>query len=864
MKFMKKYVAAVLFVAVLTVSVRAEQFWDPDGATIGSSISGNWDTVTPNWSAAFDAGANTTWVQGENASFDVVSNYTVTVTEPITLGGLSVSGTNGTLTIARTGANDISLGSTIFNIIGSRTLDFSATIASGSLTKSGNGVLILSGTNTYSGGTSLSSGSGSIGIAVNTVSSGGTIISSALGAGGITVNTAGHVLFASGGPRVLENPVSLNAGITIGGSQNLTFTNGNWQVNGGTRIITVTNTASTRIESNLADDGVARTLQKAGVGTLTLAGNNSGFLGALTVNANSGTLVIGSDTALQVGAVVTVNAGSTLNLNGFNGKVIGLAGAGNVALGSGTLTIANSGTSRNQQGMISGSGSLIVSNTISQQMEGTNTFSGGILLKAGTLFLRINAVTGDNISRAAGTGTITIEGSPDVVVANQTAALGGNASAGIVQITNRIVMASGRALFFASNGGTVQFDSHMTGPGGWMRDNNGSGPVVLTASNSFAGGVTLESRVLGLANKHALGTGPFIIGNVINSPASTINIVAAADLSGANAVPNTTTVNQNFTISGTNAFELSGGITISNGIRAITTSGSAPVTFSGVISGTDGFMKAGPNTLILSGANTYAGGTTVNEGTLLVNNTTGSGTGTGVVTVSGGTLGGSGIVGGAVSANSGIVSPGSSAGVLTMTNGLDLSASGTYDWELTAHNDSNNGTAGTHFDQIALTGGNLVLGGSSVLNLQFTNAASFPDITNAFWHSDHSWKIIALSGGAANPGSLNFNSISGTNGISVGNFFTTVDGSGNVFLSYVSATTPPPVIESYIAGAGTTNVTIKWSSANGVNYEVYYNDDLNTTNWTLLGSIPGIGSTTSFTDTTSPVPGKRFYRIVVP
>jgi fibronectin-binding autotransporter adhesin len=55
----------------------------------------------------------------------------------------------------------------------------------------------------------------------------------------------------------------------------------------------------------------------------------------------------------------------------------------------------------------------------------------------------------------------------------------------------------------------------------------------------------------------------------------------------------------------------------------------------GVISGSasTGLMKAGPGMLELTAANTYAGGTTVALGTLLVNNTTGSATGTGKVVV---------------------------------------------------------------------------------------------------------------------------------------------------------------------------------------------------------------------------------------
>jgi hypothetical protein len=59
---------------------------------------------------------------------------------------------------------------------------------------------------------------------------------------------------------------------------------------------------------------------------------------------------------------------------------------------------------------------------------------------------------------------------------------------------------------------------------------------------------------------------------------------------------------------------------------------------------------------------------------VLVNNTTGSGTGSGAVTVYGGTLGGIGTISGAVSVQGGTLSPGASPGKLTVNNTLTLGA----------------------------------------------------------------------------------------------------------------------------------------------------------------------------------------------
>ncbi len=103
-------------------------------------------------------------------------------------------------------------------------------------------------------------------------------------------------------------------------------------------------------------------------------------------------------------------------------------------------------------------------------------------------------------------------------------------------------------------------------------------------------------------------------------------------------------------------------------------------------------MTGGRGPLTLNGANTYSGGTTVNvfsltrrRGTLIVRNRTGSGTGSGPVTVVQGLLGGSGTIKGAVSLTGlsqiqpGILAPaagGRIASTLTIKNLLTFGSSG--------------------------------------------------------------------------------------------------------------------------------------------------------------------------------------------
>jgi autotransporter-associated beta strand protein len=119
-----------------------------------------------------------------------------------------------------------------------------------------------------------------------------------------------------------------------------------------------------------------------------------------------------------------------------------------------------------------------------------------------------------------------------------------------------------------------------------------------------------------------------------------------------------------------------GWIDLGGGTRSFSiANGTGEVDFSANIAVANGALtKTGAGTMRLNAANTYTGGTTVSAGRLLVNNATGSGTGSGSVMVDGGALGGTGTIAGAVTIlAAGTIAPGNSIGALTISNSLTLS-----------------------------------------------------------------------------------------------------------------------------------------------------------------------------------------------
>ena len=182
-------------------------------------------------------------------------------------------------------------------------------------------------------------------------------------------------------------------------------------------------------------------LTKLGAGTLTLSATNT-YRGVTTVS--TGTLQAGAADAFGSNSAVTVAAGATLGLNDYSQSIGSLAGAGNVTLGSGTLTAGGDNASTTFSGTISGSGGLTKQGAGTTTLSGTNTYTGATTVSGGTLEVN-GAIASSNVTvnpgaTLSGTGTV---GDP-IIAAGGTLSPGSTAHPyGTLTITDPLTFASG-------------------------------------------------------------------------------------------------------------------------------------------------------------------------------------------------------------------------------------------------------------------------------------------------------------------------------------------------------------------------------------------------------------------------------------
>ncbi|GHD15136.1 autotransporter domain-containing protein [Tianweitania populi] len=208
----------------------------------------------------------------------------------------------------------------------------------------------------------------------------------------------------------------------------------------------------------------------------------------------------------------------------------------------------------------------------------------------------------------------------------------------------------------ADAGNDVSVSQAISGQGSLTK--RGAGALTLDAANSYLGGTMVEAGTLRAG----------VAGALSNSMHYAVN-GGQLDLNGFDLT----------------AASLSGlGGTVALGDASLTLDQSINTRFDGSIEGAGSLTKSGAGWLTLNGVNTYTGGTTVQNGGLIVGDANHAGASiVGNVAVSNGAiLAGSGTLGGLTVASGASVAPGNSIGTLNVAGDLTLQAGSTYQVEI--------------------------------------------------------------------------------------------------------------------------------------------------------------------------------------
>ncbi len=480
----------------------------------------------------------------------------------------------GTLQIGNGGT----AGSVTGNIVDNAALVFNRSNAltyggvisgSGSLTKiGGRGTLTLTGDSSYTGGTIISGGTlqlgngGASGSIIGDVASHGVLAfdrSDSTVFDGV-ISGAGSVEQRGSGTTILTGANTYTRGTTISA--------GTLQIgNGGTAGSIVGNIVDNAALAFDRSDAVTFGGRISGAGSLTQAGSGTTIL--TDANTYQGGTVISAGT-LQIGD------------GGIRGSV-----TGNIV--DNAVLMFNRSNALIYAGMISGAGSVIQAGTGTTILAGANTYTGATFVNAGMLQIGTGlagSVTGNIVDNAAlvfnrsnaltyggvisGSGSFTKVGSGGTLTMTGDSSYTGGTiiSGGTLQLGNG--GASGSIIGDVASHGVLAFnrsDSTVFGgviSGAGSVEQRGIGTTILTGTNTYTRGTTISAGMLQIGNG---GTAGSVAGNIVD------NAALAFDRSDA-------------------------------------------VTFGGRISGAGSLIQAGIGTTILTGANTYTGGTTVDAGTL--------------------------------------------------------------------------------------------------------------------------------------------------------------------------------------------------------------------------------------------------------
>lgn len=474
-------------------------------------------------------------------------------------------------------------------------------------------------------------------------------------------------------------------------------------------------------------------LISGGTASFVLANSGTAFFNSLTVNGGLLNVVGLTSGSGGLSAATLSGAGGVIQAQGSSGTALGHLIVGSSGTSTYGGTIANGGSGNILDFTKVGAGLQI--------LTGANTFTGTTTISAGTLQLgaggasgslagsilnnsrlafdrsdvavHSNAISGSGTVAQIGTGATVLTGNNTytglTTVSSGTLQVGNGGSLG--SVTGDISIENGAALVVARTG-VFSYGGTISGANGTITKQN-SGSWILTAANTFSG---VTEVAPGTANNNITLAHTNALQN------STVNVRVANGLRFSN-VSDTYTIG---TLQGSGEVALNDTDGDAITLRVGNNNTNLSSSHTGTLSGLGTLEKVGVGAQRLTGNNTYSGGTVISEGSLLVNNTAGSGLGVGAVEVkNNATLGGLGYIA-LGSSNSITVEAGgriaagtTGIGVLTFdfggtTGGLQALDNSAFVFDLGSSNDS---------DLVRLfhyTAGDFTLG--DTVHLGFSNA----------------------------------------------------------------------------------------------------------------------------------------------
>ncbi len=367
--------------------------------------------------------------------------------------------------------------------------------------------------------------------------------------------------------------------------------------------------------NTLALTGVSGGRAAMNVGIASAGGGSGNYMGMFDGSAG---VFAGNLSSLNIGGVTDSTASSTTNgivkLSNSAANVLNISGPG-VGGGGGTGTVSigridNTGTT----GV--GNGLLIINGLNSTSAITNTTSNGNAILIGGSVSTRVAKGT---LDLNGGSVTITTAGTAGAAIAGGTA----SASNSNVNFNGTTIVAGS-----SSTNWIKTLTKANVGAGGAIFDTNGnnvtiSQPLIHSVVGTVTG-ITMTSNGSGYSTAAPSNVPLVTFGEVGNASAYGIGqpVISGGQVTGVNIL-----AAENFTTTPTVTF--TGGV--GSGVAAT-------ASFTAAAATDGGLTKNGQGTLTLSGANTYNGPTTINNGMLSL-----TGTLTSNISVnSGGALGGEG------------------------------------------------------------------------------------------------------------------------------------------------------------------------------------------------------------------------------